>query len=257
MDSTSPTTRVFFDIETIPDQTEGAKERARSRVKVPGNYTKADTIEKFMAENSEVEYLRSSLDGSYGHIVAISYGINLSPITVLAPNSAAFERAAASGESFDFVGFEGRLLTKFWDALSTAIAPATRVQWVGHYITDFDLPFMLKRSIIHRKPPITQFPRNPKPWSNEVYDTRMEWTGDRTKHIKLDELGRVLGIDISKYEGMDGSEVWSAVQEGRIRDLGLYCKRDTQLARAIFYAMHYMTDVPEEQERFSAASGPV
>lgn len=224
---------VFVDIETIPDQTEGAMERAEERVKVPGNYSKPETIAKFKADNTEREWLRTSLDPNYGHIVAIGVAIGSdSPVRVFAPGTISTEADAAN---FPFAEFERKLLEHFWTHLSANLN--TSPMLVGHYVATFDIPFLMKRSVINRVYPSFSLAMNPKLWASDVFDTRIEWTGDRNVHIKLDELARVLRLDMDKHNGHDGSDVWELVRSGNIRELGQYCKRDVELARSIYHVM--------------------
>jgi hypothetical protein len=223
---------VFVDIETIPDQSEGALARATERVKVPANYSKQETIDKFRIENGEKEWLRTSLDPNYGHIVAIGVAIGGEPVRVFAPGTISTDADAAN---FPFAEFEPRLLQHFWTHLSAHVN--TYPMLIGHYVTMFDIPFLMKRSIINRVYPSFPLPLNPKMWAADVFDTAFEWTGDRNKHIKLDELARVLRLNMDKHNGHDGSDVWGLVREGKIRELGQYCKQDVELARSIYYTL--------------------
>jgi hypothetical protein len=224
---------VFVDIETIPDQTEGALERAALRVKVPANYSKPDTIDKFRIENTEREWLRTSLDPNYGHIVAIGVAIGSDgPVKVFAPGTISSEDDAAN---FNFAAFERKLLSHFWTHVSANVNVMPML--VGHYVSTFDIPFLMKRSVITRVYPSFPLDLNPRPWAPDVFDTRIEWTGDRNTHIKLDELARVLRIDMDKHNGHDGSDVWELVRSGNIRELGQYCKRDVELARYIYHVI--------------------
>lgn len=228
---------VFLDIETIPDQSDGALDRAKARVKVPANYSKPETIEKFKEENGHKEWLRTSLDPSYGHVVAIGVtirhgsGERHEPVKVFAPG-----KLVKGFDTFDFIAFEENLLRHFWEYLARNIN--TPPKFVNHYLTTFDMPFLIKRSIINRVRVPFDIPANPKLWANDMYDTRVEWTGDRHSHIKLDELARVLRVgDPEKYDGHEGSDVWDMVQAGEVQELGRYCRRDVELTRDIFDVM--------------------
>lgn len=239
-DSRGPT--VFLDIETIPEQGAGAIDRAKSRVKVPGNYSKQETIDAYVAENTRKEWLRTSLDPNYGHIVAIGVTVRHGPDTERSNRYApvnVFTAGALSGKNakaFDFVAFERKLLVHFWGHLSAQVLGSPL--FVNHYLTTFDMPFLIKRSIINRVRVPFDIPINPKLWANDMFDTRVEWTGDRNTHIKLDALARVLRVgDPEKYNEHEGSDVWGLVESGNIKELGKYCRRDVELVRDMYDVM--------------------
>ena len=94
---------------------------------------------------------------------------------------------------------ERAILLEFWDRLRGFRPSVDRI--VGHNVFDFDLKFILKRSIIHDVRPTVDlsFAR----YRNQpIFDTMHEWErwsyGSR---IGLDKLARVLGLSSSKTNG--------------------------------------------------------
>lgn len=130
---------------------------------------------------------------------------------------------------------ERSLLLEFWQRMRSFRPDVDRI--VGHNIFDFDLKFILKRSIIHGVRPTVNlsFAR----YRNQpIYDTMHEW--ERWSYgskISLEKLAMVLGLPSSKEQGIDGSrvhELFAAGQHQAIRD---YCLRDVELTRTIYKRM--------------------
>lgn len=208
--------KLFFDIETIPSSEEDWEVNheillAKSRKKDPN------------APNSERElYELTSFEGTFGRICSIG---------IIKEN----DHKVLQKEVFS--GDEKEMLKKFWQS-------ALGVErFIGHNIWAFDLPFIYKRSIIHGvKPRFLNFAR----YRNiPIYDTMCEWDlWNFGKAQKLDTLAKVLGLATSK-DKMDGSEVWTYFQAGRIDEINEYCLKDVELTRKVYYRMTFET-MPHE-----------
>lgn len=245
---------LYLDIETIPAQAPEAVEligertaadalAASAAVKAPANYKDQDKIDAYIAEKraelqeslavkAREDWLRSSFDGGLGQVVAIGFAVDDSPVRVIHVDGLGLEE-------------ESELLRLFFEALREASSGTSHMRptLIGHNLIGFDLPFITKRSIVHgRRPPIW-WPRNPKPWSDSVYDTMHQWAGDRDR-ISLDKLCRILGLP--GKEGMTGADVWPAVEAGRIADVAAYCAKDVARVRAVHQRMTYQ-DVVEHR----------
>lgn len=189
-------------------------------------------IETIAAEPAQYEFLRTlyqkkkdregsfegyvaftSLNGNFGRIICIGYAQDKNPVEVLA-------------------GDEKEILTKFWELAKTTS------QFVGHNLFDFDMRFIMKRSVIHNVRPTVpiNFARYR---SSPLYDTMMEWEhwapGAR---VSLSALGHILGIDHDKG-GVDGSDVARLYAEGKIKEIKAYCARDVEMVRAIYHRMTF------------------
>jgi hypothetical protein len=57
------------------------------------------------------------------------------------------------------------------------------------------------------------------------------------KFISLDRLAKVLGLESSKGQGIDGSHVYDKFCAGCHQEIADYCMRDVELVRAAFYRM--------------------
>ena len=91
--------------------------------------------------------------------------------------------------------------------------------------------------ILGVRPPIW-FTRDQKPWSDQVFDTMVQWAGVRDK-ISMDRLCKILGIP-GKAGGPTGADVWQMVQDGRMDDVAKYCKDDVWRTRAIYERMNFV-----------------
>jgi hypothetical protein len=238
---------ITLDLETLPCQdaamTDALRADADDRlqadldaVRAPGNYKDEAKIAEYVqtARTSllrehearvQADWLKTGLDGGLGHICCIGYAIgDGQPQSIIARHDTPGDEAAA--------------LREFFGVLS-ALGSGARLTWVGHNLVGFDLPFLWKRAIVHGIRPSFHLPRDPKPWSEQVYDTMLQWAGARGT-ISMDRLCRVLGIP--GKGGMDGSQVWPLAQEGRYAEIASYCEQDVSRTRLIHRRMTFTQD---------------
>ena len=111
--------------------------------------------------------------------------------------------------------------------------------FVGFNVLDFDLKFILQRSVVNRVAPsrsisFRRFQQEP------VYDVMREWEGWSTRDsISLDTLSRALGMESPKSGGVDGSQVYDFYLAGRLQEIYDYCLRDVRVTRAIYRRMTF------------------
>lgn len=130
---------------------------------------------------------------------------------------------------------ERKMLREFWAMMRDFRPQRDRI--VGHNIFDFDLKFIYKRSVVHGVPPAVElsFARYR---SQPIFDTMCEWERWAFNgRISLDRLAKVLSLQSSKTDGVDGSRVSELFETGRHREIYDYCLRDVQLTRAIYRRM--------------------
>ena len=196
--------RLFLDIETIP-----ASQKDHEYLK-----------EEFLKKPREIEFAQfvesTSLDGNFGRIFCIGYAVDDKPAEV-------------------FDGAEADILKQFWGLAAQAHL------FIGHNVMEFDLPFILKRSAIHRIKP-SQTLSFARYRSAPIFDTMREWEQWAMRSAtSLKTLGHVLGIPIKK--GLSGSDVPNLYKEGRLEEIKQYCARDVELTRAIYERMTFQTGV--------------
>lgn len=218
---------IYLDIETIPSQSGEYRAEVRANIKPPAQYKKPESIAKWVAENGDAAadeiIAKTSFDPALGHICAIGMAIDDGRVAV-----------GSIGGSIDN---EASVIDEFFNEL-----PKQGVnQFVGHHIIGFDLRFILCRAVVLGVPlpPSVAFPRHPKPWADEVFDTMTAWAGAKDR-ISQDNLCKALGIE--GKGGFDGSKVAEAWANGEYRKIADYCARDVETVRDIhrtFLAVGY------------------
>ena len=200
---------LFFDIETIP--AEEAKHEILQQI-----HAKKLKDGKKVTEEFKEYLLSTSFDGAFGRIVCIGFATDDDPAEVLQ-------------------GEEREMLTKFWQ-----IAKDARL-FIGFNNMDFDLRFIYQRSVINQVPP-TQNLSFARYRHDPIFDIMWEWRKwAREPSVSLDTLAKALGIPSSKDGGIEGKDVWKAYQDGRLKEICDYCKRDVEVTRAIYQKMTFGT----------------
>lgn len=209
---------VFLDIECIPNQSPEYAASVRENLTAPAQYKKPESIAKWLAENGDEAVAdiiaKTSFNPALGHICTIGYAVGGDDVF------AAHART---------VGEEKLIIEGFFSALPTL----GQNRFIGHYITGFDLRFILNRAIILGVPlpHKTLFPRDTKPWGDETFDTMFAWAGAKGE-ISQDNLCKALGLETK--QGMDGSKVAEAWANGEHERIAEYCRRDVETVRAIY-----------------------
>lgn len=199
-------TKLFFDIETIPSAEEDKAShlkvlRARRNRRAPKTAISDDFL-----------HAQTSLDGTFGRILCIGF----------------IKESGKKVTKGVLTGTEEEILKKFWK-LAEGVD-----QFIGHNIMEFDFPFIYQRSIIHGIKP--RFDISFARYVNEqIFDTMHMWTL-WSGRVSLDTLSRVLGFDSSK-DRLDGSQVWPYYQAGRLQEIYDYCLKDVELTRQIYQRM--------------------
>jgi hypothetical protein len=141
---------------------------------------------------------------------------------------------------------EARTLRGFWKLMADFDVKHDLI--VGHNVMDFDLPFLYKRSRIHRVRPAVSL--NFARYRHEpIYDTMREWThwNPHAGLISLTHLAAVLRVGMTKTEGMDGGRVYDEFLAGNHDLIAEYCLQDVKVVRAVYYRMVF-PECPESLE---------
>jgi 3'-5' exonuclease len=207
---------IFLDIETIPTQSQAARERIAAGVKPPASMSKPETIAKWEAESKPQAVAdaiaKTSFDPAYGHICTIAWAIDDAPV---------FSYQAVSEE------YEADTLGAFFDAIDSH----HHATFVGHYVAGFDLRFILCRAVVLGIKIPSCIPRDPKPWGGRVFDTMTAWAGPRDT-ISMDKLAEALGIE-GKGD-FSGGDVAGAFERGEYERIREYCEADVDRTREIW-----------------------
>lgn len=241
---------ITIDIETIPDQREGALEAfqkdARENFSAPSDLTKeraaidlglADPqeikftskaamldrwVERFKEEKSdevaEQNWRKTSFDGGAGQLFCFGIAICEGEPIAICDDS------------------EAEMLRQAFRMMESSLEYGRRPVLIGHNHTGFDLRFIYQRAIINGVTPPIWWPHNARPWDTEiVFDTMIQWAGIGGR-IKLDKLCKIIGID-GKQDDIDGSKVWDFVKAGEYQKVLDYCCDDVKKTRAIYRRM--------------------
>lgn len=226
---------LYLDLETIPAQRPDVLEEIRANIKPPGTIKKPESIAAWMENESanavDEAYRKTGLDGAFGQICVAGFALDDGDARTI------------WADDWDRPGYEIDLLEDFYQALHEII-PANQeraITVVGHSVANFDIRFMIQRSIVNRVKPhrIIAAAAQAKPWDGTVFDTMTQWAGFGNR-ISLDKLCRALSVPTPKT-GIDGSKVWDEVREGRIRDVVGYCGRDVNATREVHRRMTFQS----------------
>ncbi len=210
---------IYLDLETIPSQSAEYRAEVRKNITAPAQYKKPESIAEWIANNGDAAaddiIAKTSFDPAHGHICCIGWAINDNPVET--------SSVYLLGDSD-----EPHAIREFFESL-----PETGMcRFIGHHISGFDLRFLLCRAVVLgvKLPPSVTFPRDIKPWSDNVFDTMVAWAGPRGT-ISQRNLAAALGIAV--HDDFDGSmvaELWAA---GKHEDIASHCRSDIETVRAI------------------------
>lgn len=231
-----------FDIETLPapESSYGAlrlmydKKIEKKKLYAAQSGTPVEPETPEAIERGFQDYVRgTSFDGTYGRVLCIAYGINDEPIQVLCnPDD------------------EKKTLQQFWDIVANIDI------FVGHNIMEFDLRFILQRSMILGVKPTWERFEVPgkKPWEMgkmlsfaryrnlPIFDTMQEWSNWGRNAVGLEAIALAMGIPTPKGGGIDGSQVYDFFLAGKVDEICEYCKRDVDTTRLVYKRMR-MDDI--------------
>ncbi|MCX6810956.1 MAG: ribonuclease H-like domain-containing protein [Candidatus Berkelbacteria bacterium] len=195
--------KLFLDIETLPADGKDlpiVKQLFEEQKKKNGKKTPDVSFDGY--------FRGTSFSGEFGRIFCIGYAVDDQPTQCLS-------------------GDEKEMLEKFWQIASDASV------FIGHNIMDFDMRFIYKRSIIIGVQP-TQNLSFARYRSNPIFDTMREWEKWGSTGVSLHKLALALGLESSKQDGIDGSQVYDFFLVGKLAEICDYCKRDVEVTRKIY-----------------------
>lgn len=199
----------IFDVETIPSTnplTPLFEEAVANKIKREQEYTK----------ETNTDELRRRVMGTspfFGEICVIGYQYK-------------------DEEPRAIFGNEKDLLQEFWNKIKDFNG-----LFVGFNQLGFDAPFIIRRSMKHGIHPTNKEFLNLKRFSYRPhYDLYMALSDWRQPNltVSLEQACEFFGIPSSKTGSIKASQVAEAFQEGRIKEIAEYCKRDVQSTRLLF-----------------------
>ena len=209
------TNYTYLDIETIPSQSPALLDKLRTEVTAPAQYKKPESIKEWIAENADRvardQLAKTSFDPAHGHICTIAWAKDDGEI------------ASSHAET---IYDEADTIRAFFSDLDKYHSQV----FVGHYVGGFDIRFILCRAVVLGIPIPRSIPRDPKPWSGNIFDTMIAWAGQKDR-ISMDDLCAALGIE-GKGD-FDGSMVADAWANGEHDKIVEYCRADVWRTREI------------------------
>ena len=226
-------TTLYIDLESVPDQSTGARQEFIDNVQAPGQYKKPESIAKWLKDNAETagdaEWRNTSFDGTYGQICVIGWALDDGEIN------------SVSCSPFHSEMTERDLLQTFFSNISVQLERSDGLTgmptWCAHNGTGFDFRFLWQRCVINSVKPSIHIPADAKPWG-DVIDTLYLWKGASKAGGSLDAICKAFGIP-GKGD-MDGSKVWDAVKNGEIDKVAEYCRDDVDKLRQIHKRMMFL-----------------
>ena len=179
--------------------------------------------ESEMAESKSVEVANDKWEKT-------SFDPNVAPIACICCYANGYKQEF----SLNHFKSEREMLSMFHDYVSDLCskngAQVTKPNFIGHYITKFDLPFIWKRSVINNVKTCEGVKWIDAKHGFNCYDTMTAWAGYGNS-ISADNLCKILGIK-GKTEGMDGSLVYDTWQTDPQKVID-YCHDDVAMVKKI------------------------
>jgi len=213
---------ITVDIESIPDQREGAMEDLIASISAPKNYKDPEKIADYIVDKAASVYEEAGLHGISGEICSIAWAIDDGEII---------------GNCRHSDTSEAWLIKHFLDCIEqetqTGQGRFPRITWIGHNL-EFDLRFIKQRCLINNIRPTFLIPADARHGSDSFFCTQKEWAGWKG-YVSLDALAKAFG-----FEGkgdMSGADVWPAYKAGEYEKIRQYNIADVELTRKIYRRM--------------------
>lgn len=126
--------------------------------------------------------------------------------------------SSPAGWTHQDCGNEAELLARFWSVCSR------QRRFCSYNGAGFDVPFLIARSVVHGVKVHKPF-LNAKPWEDLHVDLAVKLTPGMRTRGGFDLTCRALSVPSPK-DGIDGSQVQAAWNEGRKEEVAIYCCKD-------------------------------
>jgi len=213
---------LFLDIETVREY---ATYEEFTKVRSGDNWERV--AKKHMADENltpaQAYEKKAALYVEYGKVVSFCWGKFDSMF--------AMQVGAISDES------EVELLKRVADFFNKVNDKYPDTILCGHNIKEFDIPYLIKRMILHniKIPTILKNYLAAKAWEQKATDTLYDWRMAGSRFMSLDSIAEFLSIPSSKVGEVDGSKLgefyWNNPQPmaDKITAINTYCKADVRV----------------------------
>jgi len=189
---------IIFDIETGP-RPQAELDAIRPEFEAPRNLKDPAKIAAALEEKREEWQSKAALCASTGRVVAIGVAVMPdTPTTIIGTESPADE---------------ARVIADFWHIVRRH--PDARL--VGFNSNGFDLPFLLRRSLLLGIPAPPDL-REGRFWNRRCIDLMECWTlGIYGERISLDRLAKAFGLEGKNGHGGDFHRLWEGTEQERFQ----------------------------------------
>jgi hypothetical protein len=189
--------------------------------KVPSNYKDPEKIAAFVSEKKAEQITLAALDPDYGRISTFGWSTDLdAPLCTISATTMAEEAT---------------LLKEFWHQYDTCGGKC-----VGYNVLGFDLPYILKRSMVHRL--TVAYPPNLRKFQTEPITDVMAilYGWGIAKGLKV--VAKLYGLK-PLVEDVCGDEVPNMTPEEEAQ----YCASDVKLTKDLYALMHGVYFIHNDQ----------
>ena len=242
----------YIDIETIPDQREGAKERfikeSVENFKAPSTMSKTQAVAELGISAADAKYMAKDVaianwENHFAPIKAEQVGIdNWRKTSFDGAQGELFSVAWAVGDGEVDGGYrrldesESVFLRMVFESIKQEVGNHSPF-FIGQYVAGFDLKFLFKRAVILGVEPPFKLPFYGR-HDQHFYDLQQAWEGFNGK-CSLDTMCKALGIP-GKPDDIDGSQVWDYVEAGEYEKVMEYNKYDVEQTRKVYKRFNFL-----------------
>lgn len=145
---------------------------------------------------------------------------------------------------------EYRLLESFFMMCRKITQAYPDMQWVGHNIKGFDVPYIIKRGIINGfSIPEVFHVQKKKPWETQLLDTQDIWKFNGYSTAKLDLIASVLNIPSSETDRMESHDVGRKYwYDGRVDEIAEKGECDVEKVANVMLSLSNLDCVKKASE---------
>jgi DNA polymerase elongation subunit (family B) len=203
-------------------------------------YIRKDNPGDIERTDSELYQINAALYPEFGKICVISIGQITYPDGVT---------PVPKVKSF-YGDDEKEILYNFMSTMVKIFHAKPSIRVVGHNIKGFDIPYLLKRSIINSVSIPNQLHlQKLKPWENCLTDTYDIWKFGGWNGASLSLICDLLNIPSPK-EAMKAGDVSKSYWDGMLEEIKEYCERDVVATMNVLLKLAEMEIITEEEAPF-------
>jgi DNA polymerase elongation subunit (family B) len=203
-------------------------------------YVRKDSEEYSMKSDSELYPLNAALYPEFGKVLVISIGQITYPDGVT---------PVSKIKSF-YGDDEKEILKEFMGTMIKIFQVKPNIKIVGHNIKGFDIPYLLKRSIINGISIPNQLQlQKLKPWENCLMDTYDLWKFGGWNGASLSLICDLLNIPSPK-DAMKAGDVSESYYKGMLSEIKEYCEGDVVATMNVMLKLAGMEIITKEEVPF-------